>query len=103
MDPKTEITLSDGSPLTPQEQFVLKQAAAGEIADLKQEFGDAEDKRRLRAGFLEELLTGEVPGARVRRRGVRISNAVIEEPLDLENGEVTVAVGFTRLYLQRMV
>ena len=94
MDPETEIKLSDGSLLTPQEQFVLKQAAAGEIAHLNQEFGGAEEGRRLRAGFLEDLLTGDSPGVRIHRRGVRISHAVIEEPLDLENAEVAVAVAF---------
>ncbi len=92
MRPRTEFTLSDGSPLTPQEQFVLKQAAAGEIADLKEEFGGAEEERRLRARFLEELLAGDLPGVRVHRRGVRIRHAVIEEPLDLENAEVAVDV-----------
>ncbi len=61
--------------------------AKGEIADLKQEFGEAEADRRLRARFLEELLTGELQGVKVHRRGVRISNAVIDEPLDLENAE----------------
>ncbi|MGB7911834.1 MAG: hypothetical protein WCF59_06380 [Desulfobaccales bacterium] len=94
MDPKTEIKLSDGSPLTPQEQFVLKQAAAGEIADLEQEFGGAEEGRRLRARFLEELLTGDLPGAQIHRRGLRIRHAVIEEPLDLENAQMAVAVAF---------
>jgi uncharacterized protein YjbI with pentapeptide repeats len=93
MRPRTEFTLSDGSPLTPQEQFVLKQAAAGEIADLKEKFGDAEENRRLRARFLEELLTGDLPGVRMHRRGVRISQAVIQEPLDLENVEVPLDVG----------
>ena len=71
MRPRTEFTLSDGSPLTPQEQFVLKQAASGEIADLKEKFGGAEEERRLRARFLEELLSGDLPGVRIHRRGNR--------------------------------
>ena len=62
MNPKRQFTLSDGSPLTRQESFVLRQVAEGEIADLKQEFGEAEADRRLRARFLEELLTGELHG-----------------------------------------
>ncbi len=86
------MALSDGSLLTAPEHFVLKQAAAGEIADLQQEFGGGEEERRLRAGFLEELLCGDLPGVRLHRRGVRISRAVIAEPLHLENGEVAVAV-----------
>lgn len=92
MPPRTERTLSDGSPLTPQEQFVLEQAGAGEVADLQEKFGTAEEDRRLRARFLEELLTGALPGPRVHRRGVKIRQAVIEEPLDLENAEVAIAV-----------
>jgi hypothetical protein len=77
--PRQSPTLQDGSSLTRQEEFVLKQAASGEIADLKQEFGAAEERRRLRALFLEELLTGELPGVEVHRRGVRIIQAVVEE------------------------
>ena len=63
MPPKQWLTLSDGSILTRQEQFVLRQVANGEIADLKQEFGVVEEDRRLRARFLEELLTGALQGA----------------------------------------
>ena len=92
MRPRTEFTLSDGSPLTPQEHFVLEMVAAGEIADMEEEFGDVEEERRLRARFLEELLSGDLPGLRVHRRGVRLSQAVIQEPLDLENAEVAVDV-----------
>ncbi|MGP8051135.1 MAG: hypothetical protein ACLPYB_11060 [Desulfobaccales bacterium] len=92
MHPDSHLALSDGSLLTAPEHFVLKQAAAGEIADLQQEFGGGEEERRLRAGFLEELLCGDLPGVRLHRRGVRISRAVIAEPLHLENGEVAVAV-----------
>ena len=88
MRPRQWLTLSDGSILTRQEQFVLRQVAAGEIADLKQEFGEAEEDRRLRARFLEELLTGELTGVKIHRRGVWIRHAVVEEPLDLENAEV---------------
>jgi hypothetical protein len=90
MPPKPWPTLSDGAILTRQEQFVLRQVAKGESADLKQEFGEAEEDRCLRAQFLEKLLTGELPGVKVHRRGVQINNAIIEETLDLENGDVGV-------------
>ena len=70
MRPEPWLTLSDGSILTRQEQFVLRQVAKGEIADLKQEFGEAEEDRRLRARFLEELLTGELIEVRIHRRGI---------------------------------
>jgi|GEM_PF-1272205 hypothetical protein len=61
MRPNPQFALSDGSPLTRQEHFVLKQAASVEIADLEQKFGGAEEERRLRARFLEKLLTGDFP------------------------------------------
>jgi uncharacterized protein YjbI with pentapeptide repeats len=92
MPSNSRFALSDGSPLTRQEHFVLEQAAAGEIADLEKAFGGGEEERRLRARFLEELLSGDLPGVQIHRRGVRISHAVIQEPLDLENAEVAVEV-----------
>ncbi len=92
MRPRTEFTLSDGSPLTLQEHVVLKQVASGEIADLEQAFPSAEAGRCLQVRFLVELLTGVLPGVRIHRRGVRIRHAVIEKALDLENAEVAVDV-----------
>lgn len=94
MAARQSFTLQDGSPLTPQEEFVLKQAASGKIADLKEEFGAAEEGRRLRARFLEELLTGDLPGVKIHRRGVLIENAIIDEPLDMQGSEVMFSVSF---------
>jgi hypothetical protein len=92
MPPKQQFTLADGAPLTRQESFVLRQVAAGEIADLKQQFGEAEADRRLRARFLEELLTGELKGVKIHRHGLQIINGVVEQTLNLENVEVAVGV-----------
>ena len=92
MRPEPWLTLSDGSILTRQEQFVLRQVAKGEIADLKQEFGEAEEDRRLRARFLEELLTGELIEVRIHRRGILITNAIVQDALNLENIEVPGAL-----------
>ena len=97
------LTLSDGSILTRQEQFVLRQVADGEIADLKQEFGEAEEDRRLRARFLEELLTGELQGVKVHRRGIVIRNAVVEEPLNLGNAEIDFYVGLNNCIFKESV
>lgn len=88
MRPRQSVTLTDGTPLTPQEEFVRERVAAGELADLKQKFGGEEGARVLRARFLEELLTGDLPGVKVHRRGVKIRNAVLEEHLDLEDAQV---------------
>ncbi len=96
-------TLSDGSSLTRQERFVLKHLVAGTIADLKQEFGEAETDRQLRAKFLEELLTGGLKGVEIHRRGVLISNTVIQESLDLRNIEVAVSVALHDCIFKRSV
>ncbi len=92
--PSTQwLTLSDGSILTRQEQFVLKQVKAGEIADLKQEFGEAEADRRLRARFLEELLRGELPGVKIHPQGIVINNAIVEGAINLPGAKIDCYVG----------
>lgn len=58
-----------------------------EIADLKKKFGEAEESRRLRAHFLERLITGSLGNFQIKRHGIRIVGAVIEEPLSLEQAE----------------
>jgi len=67
----------DGADLTAQEEYVLDQVQAGEVADLEARFGEAEENRRLRARFLEELLTGGFVGFRVHRRGIIIFHVVV--------------------------
>ena len=47
-----------GQQLTEPESWVLGQVTQGREADLKKGFGEEERKRRLSAGFLENLLTG---------------------------------------------
>jgi uncharacterized protein YjbI with pentapeptide repeats len=69
-----------GRGLTRQESYVLRQAAAGEFADLKAQFGEGAENRQLSARFLTDLLTGTY---KVHPKGVLISHAVITEPLDL--------------------
>ncbi len=51
------------------------------------------DGLRIRAGFLETLLIEGFPGFKIHRHGVRIANALIEEPLDFEGAEVDQAFG----------
>ncbi|MCK9374673.1 MAG: hypothetical protein M0P73_00835 [Syntrophobacterales bacterium] len=68
--------------LTEPERWVLSQIEQGHPADL-QGFGQ-ETKRRLRAAFLEKLLTNGFSNLRIPRQGVQISHAVIEGPLNLE-------------------
>lgn len=90
----------DGTPLTEQEKFVLEQAEKGEPADLNVRFGEAEENRSLRARFLVELLSGELMGVVVHRRGIRIGNAVVSDPLDLQDAEVSLKVGLKGFIFQ---
>jgi hypothetical protein len=78
----------DGEPLSELEQFVLEQIEKGRIANLKEKVGEEDDKRQIRAKFLEELLTGNFDEIKVHRRGVRVSHAIIIGGLDIENAEV---------------
>ena len=78
--------------LGPAEEWVVTQTRAGEIADLSKQFPDKENKRRLSAHFLEELLTGALPGMKLHRHGVRIIGAIIDEPVDLENAQIPCEV-----------
>jgi hypothetical protein len=86
-------TLAQG--LSPQENWVLQQAAAGRVADLRERFGPEEAARLLKAEFVEALLTGTLPGFKAHRTGIFISHAVISGPLDLTYAVVTPAVFFT--------
>jgi uncharacterized protein YjbI with pentapeptide repeats len=70
--------------LTPAERWVLEKVGAGAVADLKERFGEAEEPRRLRAGFLEALLTDGFPDFKAPRSGIYLLNGVITEPLSLE-------------------
>ena len=71
--------------LNDAEKFIWKKVAAGEVADLKQAFGD---KQQIRAKFLENLLTGGYKDFKVHRHGVTIWNATIIGPLDLTNADI---------------
>jgi uncharacterized protein YjbI with pentapeptide repeats len=80
--------------MNPAETWVVAQATAGEIADLSKQFREEKD-RKLRAHFLEELLTGALSGFKPHRNGVRIIGAIIDEPISLANAQIPCEV---RLY-----
>jgi hypothetical protein len=70
------------------EEWVVAQAAPGEMADLVKQFPEEKD-RKLRAHFLEELLMGCAAGPQtLHRHGVQITGAIIDEPIDLTNVQV---------------
>jgi uncharacterized protein YjbI with pentapeptide repeats len=93
---------AQGAPgkLTPAEEYVRQQAAKGEWVDLQKKFGDQENDRTLSARFLKDLLTGAY---QVHWNWVRIKNAVINEPLDLERARIPYAVELTFCQFRRKV
>lgn len=78
--------------LNAAETWIVQQVAAGQVADLKEKFGPEEKSRQVRAAFLAGLLTNEIPGARVHRRGVAIRHAVFPDYVNLQSAEVPHAV-----------
>lgn len=74
--------------LTAPEIWVVEQIRQGREADLQKGFGADEPKRRLRARFLERLLTGALADLKIPHQGVRLTQATIEGPLNLEYAQV---------------
>jgi uncharacterized protein YjbI with pentapeptide repeats len=70
--------------LSETEKWVLEKVAAGQVADLRERFGEAEEARTLRAAFLEALLSDGLSGFKAHRSGIYLVNAVIRDPLSLE-------------------
>jgi uncharacterized protein YjbI with pentapeptide repeats len=73
--------------MNPAEKWVVVQAAAGRTADLIKQFPKEKD-RKLGAHFLENLLIGALANFKPHRRGLVITGAIIEEPMDVINGQV---------------
>src|SRR6267154_4701370 len=98
----TPVSASNGAErraLNPAEKWVVAQVERGEVADLESALNTdntkkfpEEKNRKLSVRFLEELLTGALPGTKIRRTGVRIQRAVIDEPLDLTNARIPCEV-----------
>jgi hypothetical protein len=88
---------------TEQERWVLEQVEKGEVADLKKQFSKAEEKRCLRATFLEALLTDEIKDFKLERLGIQIAAAVITETINLFNAEIKHIVGLFRCVFQENV
>ena len=90
------------SQLNPAEKYVLEQVAAGKLASLQEVFPEATN-RVLRAAFLESLLTNTRKDFSIHRNGVLIEAAVLEEPIDLRNAEISHETQLTRCRFQAEV
>ena len=82
---------------------MLGQVTQGREADLKKGFGEEERKRRLSAGFLEKLLAGGFQTVRVPHQGVKIANAIIDDPLNLEYTEVDYPLSLSHCIFNKPV
>src|SRR4030095_8370764 len=91
--PSTGLAKRGAGELNATEERIDMQTSAGENATIsKTSPAQEKDKRKLSAHFLEELLTGALPGIKLHRHGVRIIGATIEEPVDLENAQIPYEV-----------
>ena len=89
ISPSTAAPQTNAEVMSPVEEWIVAQLSVGEIADLTRQFPDEEkDKRKLSAHFLEDLLTGALPGFKPHRNGVRIVGAIIDDPIDLTNAQI---------------
>jgi len=74
--------------LTPTEQWVIAQLAAGKEANLGRQF-PADRDRKLRGAFLKDLVTGELPGFKPPPpHGVIISGAIFGELINLGAAQI---------------
>ncbi|MHB9072660.1 MAG: hypothetical protein ACYC6G_03965 [Desulfobaccales bacterium] len=89
--------------LTEPETWVLGQIAQGQEADLKKRFGADDKKRLLTAGFLEKLLVGGFKTVRVPHQGVKITHAIIDDPLNLEYAEVDYLLSLSHCLFKKPV
>jgi hypothetical protein len=89
-----QVDAVEGTPLTPQEKWVLEQVRQGKEADLREKFGAVPGMLKLSAGFLTKLLVKGFDNGRTQYQGIQIVHAVIDEPLDLRNAEINY---YTRL------
>jgi hypothetical protein len=75
--------------LSPAEEYVLKQVAAGDTADLEQQFKKSEADRVIRASFLERLVMNQNSEFKINKMGIQIVGARIPGSLNLANTEVS--------------
>src|SRR6266496_2917523 len=80
--------------LSTAEKWTVAQVAAGQIADLEQQFPN-EAERKLSERFVSDLLTNTSGAASLSRRGVRIRGAIFDEPIDLSNARIPCDVSLT--------
>ncbi len=71
---------------------MVDKVVAGQVADLQEAFGPEAGPRRIRAAFLEALLTNALAGVQIHRSGIYLVNAVIAGPVNLAFAEIPHAV-----------
>jgi hypothetical protein len=91
----TQASLSDFQPLHPAERKIIAELKRGDFDRLGDGLRPATDdpERRVRASLLRFLLLGGDPNCRPHEKGVRVSGAWIEGPLDLEGCRIPRDIG----------
>ena len=85
---KINVLFDLGDP-SPAELYVMRQLSSGRVADLKEEFGDDESSRFIRASFLKALLTNDIEDLTIHQHGVHIENAIIYKPFYLTSADIS--------------
>jgi hypothetical protein len=84
--------------LSPAEEYVLKQVAAGDTADLEQQFKKSEADRVIRASFLEGLVINQNNNYKIDKLGIQISGARIPGTLSLANTEISYYLSLAKCH-----
>jgi len=93
----------DKRQLTESERWVLSQVHEGREADLERQFGEQRQMRRLRAPFLEKLISGGFDRSRIPPRGIQIAHASIDGPVNLDYSEVDYPLSLSHCLFQHPV
>jgi hypothetical protein len=76
------------------EDWIIGRIETGKVADLAELFPDEMDKEKrvISYDFLDRLLTNPGRTISIHRRGVRLENAIFNDPIDFEHAEIPYEV-----------
>jgi len=88
--------------LNQAEKLIVEQVRKGEYVNLQKNFPKESD-RSLRASFLERLLKNSLHDLKVSQKGIRIQNAVINEPLNLRDAKIPYDISLIGCHFKKRV
>jgi len=100
--PSTAAAQTGAEIMNPAEQWIVGQVSDGKTVDLTLQFpGKEKYGQKLSAHFLEQLIMGTLPGFKPHRNGVRIVNAIVDDPIDLTNAQIQCEVRLEHCQLMK--